>query len=87
MLNFPFSDLPSRLATMCNYGGVLPYWAYPLYQYPTTYASYPGYGIPLGYAYAPPVDSAFAAPPAYFFGAAGLPRGEHKVGNCLIICQ
>jgi hypothetical protein len=40
----------------------------------------------LGYAYAPPVAPPAAALPANFVGALGLPRGEHKVGNCLIIC-
>ena len=55
---------------------------YPYYGYPVTYASYPSYGLPLGYTYAIPV-----APPVYFAAEPSLPRGEHRVGNCWMICQ
>lgn len=78
---------------MCNYYGCVcgmyPYGAYLPYQYygypatyPATYPIYPSYGLPLGYAYAPPM-----APPVYFAYAPSVSRGEYKVGNCLMICQ
>lgn len=78
---------------MCQYCGYSPPY-YPYYQYsPYQYSGlsygypyygywYPSYGLPLGYAYtypAPPIIYASAAPQ--------YPRGEHRVGNCLMICQ
>jgi len=85
---------------MCNcmYGL---YGAYPYqyYNYPQpSPAIYPSYGYPAP-TYAPPVappispayyayasPAALPAPPPVPL-AVGMPRGEHKVGNCLMICQ
>jgi hypothetical protein len=52
-------------------------WGYPAYGY-----VYPYYGFPLGYSYTLP------SPPV-FYGAVvpQSPRGEYRVGNCLMICQ
>ena len=84
---------------MCCYCGAYPYWAYPpQLQYPAAYPSYAAYptpttyasyGIPLGYAYAPPLPPPVPAlpAPAAYLAAPPLARGEHKVGNCLMICQ
>jgi hypothetical protein len=51
-------------------------YAYPLYGYGYSY-----YGLPLGYAYAYP------AMPVTYDAALQDPRGEHRVGNCLMVCQ
>ena len=51
------------------------------YGYPYSGYGFPYYGLPLGYAYTYPT------PPAVYAAAPGLPRGEHRVGNCLMICQ
>ena len=65
-----------------NYPYYNPYQYYSPYQYSSPYQYYPynyyglSYGLPLGYVYGSPA----LATPAY-------PRGEHRVGNCLMICQ
>jgi hypothetical protein len=76
---------------MCIYCSTYPYpyspYSYPGYSYgypPTGYGS-PYYGLPLGYTYSYPVPAAFPAP--VVAAAPMLPRGEHRVGNCLCICQ
>ena len=50
------------------------YYGYPPYMAYPSYSYYPSYGLPLGYVYSGPF-------------AYGYPRGEHRVGNCLMICQ
>ena len=61
-----------------QYYGYWPYQYYGMwYNYPSYGYWYPSYGLPLGYVYAYP---GYAA-------AAQYPRGEHHVGNCLMICQ
>ena len=74
-----------------------PYWAYPPYPAAPVaapaYPSYASYGIPMGYAYAPTAPTAYfaAAPPvaapALPALAPAIPRGEYRVGSCLMICQ
>ena len=89
-LNFAVASAPFRYLTMCHwcygYGYYLPYqyygyWPYQYYGFPYNYPSYgywyPSYGLPLGYVYAYPGYGA----------AVQYPRGEHRVGNCLMICQ
>lgn len=59
------------------YQGVTTY-GYPMQWYGSSY-----YGLPLGYVYTYP-----SAPAPVMYGAAPqYPRGEHRVGNCLMICQ
>ena len=53
-------------------------YGYPMYGY-----GYPSYGFPLGYAYTYPGAPAFYGAAA----SAQYPRGEYRVGNCLMICQ
>lgn len=66
------------------------------YGYPYAGYNYPYYGIPLGYAYANPcapltypaaVAAAPVAPVAPVALVPAYPRGEYRVGNCLMICQ
>lgn len=72
----------------CGYGSPY-YYPYSPYQYsglsygyPYYGYWYPSYGLPLGYAYTYPT------PPMFYASAEPqLPRGEHRVGNCLMICQ
>jgi len=74
---------------MCHYCSGYP--SYPYYSpyqyygmsygYPYSGYGFPYYGLPLGYAYTYPSQ------PVYFAAAPQYPRGEHRVGNCLMICQ
>lgn len=74
---------------MCYYCSYYPYYhSYSPYQYSGMTYGYPFsgygfayYGLPLGYAYTYPSQ------PVYFAAAPQYPRGEHRVGNCLMICQ
>jgi len=75
---------------MCYYCSCYPYASYSPYQYygftwgyPAYGYAYPYYGMALGYAYT------LGNPPVYYAGAVGpaYPRGEYRVGNCLMICQ
>ena len=70
------------------YQSYLPYQSYSPYQYSGMTYGYPFsgygfayYGLPLGYAYTYPSQ------PVYFAAAPQYLRGEHRVGNCLMICQ
>jgi hypothetical protein len=60
------------------------YYPSPLYSYYSSpsygYYSSPSYGLPFGYVY----SGAYSPTP---YAALGYPRGEHRVGNCLMICQ
>ncbi len=63
----------------CNtYGYYSPYqyYGYPSYGYWYAY-----YGLPLGYVYTYPSG------PMMYGAAPQYSRGEHRVGNCLMICQ
>jgi len=63
------------------YGYYSPYQYYGVtYGYPVYGYGFPYYGLPLGYAYT-------SAPVIYGAVAPQYPRGEHRVGNCLMICQ
>jgi len=74
---------------MCQcYGGTPIYYQYSPYQfygvnfgYPLYGYWYPSYGLPVGYAYVNP------ALPLVYGSAPQCPRGEHRVGNCLMVCQ
>jgi hypothetical protein len=71
---------------MCYYCGCYPYGYYSPYQYyqygyPAYGYWYPYYGLPLGYVYTYP------SAPVMYGAALQYPRGEHRVGNCLMICQ
>lgn len=71
---------------MCIYCTTLPYSPYYQgfsYGYPYAGYGFPYYGLPLGYSY--PYPAPVAAP--VVAAAPALPRGEHRVGNCLCICQ
>jgi hypothetical protein len=65
-------------------------YGYPMGGYGGSY-----YGLPLGYAYYPsmytpsvyPYGGAVTMPSPPVTYAPALPRGEHRVGNCLMICQ
>ena len=70
---FPYS-YSSYQYSPYQYYGYPPYMSYPSYGYYPFYGYYPSYGLPLGYVYSEPI-------------AFGYPRGEHRVGNCLMICQ
>ena len=51
------------------------YYGYQPYMAYPSFSYYPlSYGLPLGYVYSGPFTY-------------GYPRGEHRVGNCLMICQ
>lgn len=70
------------------YQSYLPYQSYSPYQYSGMTYGYPlcgygfaYYGLPLGYAYTYP------SPPTFYAAGPQYPRGEHRVGNCLMICQ
>ena len=65
---------PSAYYTPLNYYGYAPYPAYPAYSY-----SLPSYGLPIGYVY----SGAYSPMP---YAALGYPRGEYRVGNCLMVC-
>ncbi|MGA8903644.1 MAG: hypothetical protein WB661_01405 [Candidatus Bathyarchaeia archaeon] len=76
---------PNSYYTPLNYYGYAPYPAYPMYGYGYSSPSYgyyssPSYGLPFGYVY----SGAYSPTP---YAALGYPRGEHHVGNCLMICQ
>ncbi len=75
---------PSTYPSYPSYPGFGSYAGYGNYGNFGNYGNYASYGLPSGYAYAPSFAS--MAPPAYF-AAPGIQRGEHKVGNCLMICQ
>ena len=74
-------SLPYTFASPYQYVGLsygMPY-GYPnMYDWGCNY-----YGLPFGYAYA----GGPAMAPPYAAMAPGHPRGEYKVGNCLMICQ
>ncbi|MGA3404350.1 MAG: hypothetical protein ABSD49_01310 [Candidatus Bathyarchaeia archaeon] len=55
-----------------------PYY-YPTYAYPLTAYNYAYYGLPVGYVYTSPTPLVATS--------LQYPRGEHHVGNCLMICQ
>lgn len=61
--------------TPLNYYGYAPYPVYPIYGY-----AFPSYGLPVGYVYSGGYSQTQYAALAY-------PRGEHRVGNCLMVCQ
>lgn len=73
---YPYSYSPYQYSPY-QYYGYPSYMTYPSYGY---YPS-PSYGLPLGYVYLGACD-------AYgpYGGYGGYPRGEHRVGNCLMIC-
>jgi hypothetical protein len=56
-----------------------PYQYSPTYAYPVMAYNYAYYGLPLGYVYTSPTPMVTTV---YQY-----PRGEHQVGNCLMICQ
>lgn len=72
---------------MCHHCGFYPYYYYysPYSYYGMTYGypwcgySFAYYGLPFGYTY--------TYPGAFYSLAPQYPRGEHRVGNCLLICQ
>jgi hypothetical protein len=74
---------------MCYYCSYYPYYhSYSPYQYSSMTYGYPFsgygfayYGLPLGYAYTYP------SPPTFYAAGPQYSRGEHRVGNCLMICQ
>jgi hypothetical protein len=72
---------PYQQSSWCQYS---PYqncgvtYGYPMYQY-----NFPYYGFPLGYAYA----YTSPTPLTYYSATPQYPRGEHRIGNCLLICQ
>lgn len=65
---------------MCYYYGYYPYVYYSPYVYPAYGYAAPYYGLPLGYAYTTPGAVYGTVMPQY-------PRGEYRIGNCLMICQ
>lgn len=71
---------------MCYYCGCNPsyYWPYvyygAAYAYPLYGYTYAYYGLPSGYVYTLP------SPPVFYTPVVQYPRGEHRVGNCLMIC-
>ena len=80
---------PNSYYTPLNYYGYAPYPAYAMYGYGYGYGysspyygyySSPSYGLPYGYVY----SGGYSPTP---YAALGYPRGEHRVGNCLMICQ
>jgi len=76
---YPYSYSPYQYSPY-QYYGYPGYMAYPSYGY---YPS-PSYGLPLGYVY---LGSCGACGPyGPYGGYGGYPRGEHRVGNCLMIC-
>jgi hypothetical protein len=75
---------PYGYYTPLNYYGYAPYPAYPMYGYgysaPYYGYSSPSYALPYGYVY----SDAYSPTP---YAALSYPRGEHRVGNCVMICQ
>jgi heme/copper-type cytochrome/quinol oxidase subunit 1 len=63
---------------MSYYCGYYPY--YPYYGGMYSYA-FPYYGYPAGYVYTLPTL------PVVYTAVPQFQRGEHRVGNCLMICQ
>ena len=90
-----FRERYARRRIMCYYCGSYPHYQYPIttqYYPPTQYSGpayvYPPYGYTLPY-YALPLGYAITlpSPPIFYTSVPRWQRGEHRVGNCLMICQ